>query len=298
MFEETRKYSEEMYISKQELAKQFHASVVEPLWMQISTYRQMFAMTYEVAERQVHLVMNAYVVSQLEMTMRQLFRLQARQQGVVLQKTMFNDTQNAILVTFSQGLYSRRQRIRYFQELFAQLEITVRQTLLLQLTDESIPLLIRSFLIQLSYQDQAPIAMQLCHILGMDADINDLTQLLPSDGTVDIMKERDVTPAFLLYLSQIRLKLSQVMISLYGAPIHQHRSMKAVELQERYPQLSHKQVAFYMKHRAWKHFYTIHNYMKFCNVCYETARCAMDELVLETWYQKQKMGKKFVYFVI
>lgn len=46
MFSETRKYTEEEYISKEELSKQVSGIILEEVWKQIESYRSLFRKTY------------------------------------------------------------------------------------------------------------------------------------------------------------------------------------------------------------------------------------------------------------
>lgn len=66
-------------------------------------------------------------------------------------------------------------------------------------------------------------------------------------------------------------------------------------LLEYYPFLHKKQVSFYLEHRESYCYYTIQQYMKYNDVCYETGRMHLEQLVRLGWYVKKKVGKKFVY---
>ncbi len=66
-------------------------------------------------------------------------------------------------------------------------------------------------------------------------------------------------------------------------------------LLEYYPFLQKEQVSFYVEHRDSYCYYTIQQYMKYNDVCYETARMHLEQLVRLGWYVKKKVGKKFVY---
>mgnify|MGYP006875948527 CR=1 FL=1 len=118
------------------------------------------------------------------------------------------------------------------------------------------------------------------------------------DHTKHLTSELDVTSNFLSLLSHLRLKFSDEMISLSSKKPNSPLTMDVAELCERYPMLQKESVSFYVKHRRLHHYYTLQEYMKACGVCYETARYSMEKLVDLHWYQKQKIGKKFVYFIM
>ena len=68
-------------------------------------------------------------------------------------------------------------------------------------------------------------------------------------------------------------------------------------LLEYYPFLQKEQVLFYISHCKSGCYYTVRQYLEFSDVCYETARLHLSQLVSMGWYKKQKIGKKFVYSV-
>ena len=62
-----------------------------------------------------------------------------------------------------------------------------------------------------------------------------------------------------------------------------------------YPQLKNHQIQFYLDHHTPGHYYTIEQFVRYSDVCYETGRTAMEQLVSLGFYAKMKQGKKFVY---
>lgn len=118
------------------------------------------------------------------------------------------------------------------------------------------------------------------------------------DRTDRQITDLDVTSNFLSLLEVLRLKFSDEMLSLNRKDTLSLQKLDARELTERYPMLQKESIAFYVAHRKLHHYYTLQDYMQNAGVCYETARYSMEKLVALKWYQKQKIGKKFVYFVM
>ena len=67
------------------------------------------------------------------------------------------------------------------------------------------------------------------------------------------------------------------------------------DLMYQYPQLKKHQIEFYLNHHTPGYYYTIEQFIQYCDVCYETGRSALQQLVSLGFYQKIKQGKKFVY---
>ncbi|MBQ7890914.1 MAG: hypothetical protein IJ359_02010 [Erysipelotrichaceae bacterium] len=94
--------------------------------------------------------------------------------------------------------------------------------------------------------------------------------------------KEDVVHKFLTWIKQQLSKEVEMVVD-------DHR------LLEYYPFLHKEQVAFYIEHRESHCYYTIQQYMKYNDVCYETSRMHLEQLVHLGWYVKKKVGKKFVY---
>ena len=88
------------------------------------------------------------------------------------------------------------------------------------------------------------------------------------------------------------------MLSLTETDITASQTMQLQELQERFPELSERQLLFYVDHRKPYCYYTIRQFMEYAGVCNETARCAMEQLVHRQCYQRRRVGKKYVYYTV
>ena len=132
-----------------------------------------------------------------------------------------------------------------------------------------------------------------CFPLSIHITMEELMERLDRQVT-----DLDVTSNFLSLLEVLRLKFSDEMLSLNRKDSISLQKLDARELIERYPMLQKESITFYVAHRKLHHYYTLQDYMQNAGVCYETARYSMEKLVALKWYQKQKIGKKFVYFVM
>ena len=69
------------------------------------------------------------------------------------------------------------------------------------------------------------------------------------------------------------------------------------ELLHRFPQFSRQQISFFAAHRDLGCYYSIQEYARHAQVCYETARQAMEQFTACRWYYRRKVGKRFLYSV-
>ena len=108
--------------------------------------------------------------------------------------------------------------------------------------------------------------------------------------------QQDKTYLFLRFLQQLELKFNECLL-LLNRDRSDFLHMTKEQLLHRYPQVSNRQIEFFVSHRNIHDYYTISEYMKFNDVCYETARQAMEQLVEQQWYHRRKIGKRFFYSI-
>lgn len=75
------------------------------------------------------------------------------------------------------------------------------------------------------------------------------------------------------------------------------QSIMAKKIQEANPRISKKQASFFVSHKDGNKYYSIKDFQDFNRSSYETSRYSLDNLVNEGFYEKKKVGKKFVYKV-
>lgn len=110
---------------------------------------------------------------------------------------------------------------------------------------------------------------------------------------VEYKDDLDLSYEFRYFLENLYLHLSVNMVPLTGRCFCSKHSRE--ELKKLYPRLDSKAIDFYFSHSQPHCHYTISSYMKYCQVSYETARQRMQLFLDMKWYQRLKVGKKFVY---
>ncbi len=280
MFEETRKYTEETYRTKDELAEELELEgvVLEAVWKQIEEYRSLFRREFNFSIFSGSLVLTATCCRKLQHTSELLFRCH-KEQGTAsaLQKVM-------LLVQGQKHWLQRAMELLSLPHLACDVSAF--------LEDEEEPLLLRCFLLSVLHADTQICA---CILLHAACPVN---PTLICEQEVYQKTASDLTPRFLAFLDGIRLQISRSMLSLTETDITASQTMQLQELQERFPELSERQLLFYVDHRKPYCYYTIRQFMEYAGVCNETARCAMEQLVHQQCYQRRRVGKKYVYYTV
>jgi len=87
----------------------------------------------------------------------------------------------------------------------------------------------------------------------------------------------------------------QVIVNKTNMLSKREQNLTAQEILRKKPELSMKQALFYVNHSESGKSYTINDFKSFNDTSYETSRYSMDNLVKIGYYNKIKIGKKFVY---
>lgn len=289
MFEATKKYSEEHYIDKEQLKRELDPYLVDPVWEEIQKYRRIFRVEYVFLEGKGYITWNRLTSFQLLKSMQ-----------IIEQWEPYSDTCEEVgddkLFALLHSYHPFQEPYAWFIHTVSALQLPLSKPLQEFLIQPDQPLLLKLFLLSIyahSYQNET-----IRILLKLTAH----ERLLPVIMEVSLNSNRehlpdDLTPLFLTFLNDIWLKISDLMVLLNSSCNQEDRLAMHRVLQERYPSCSREQINFYVEHRTLHHYYTIAHYMEYCHVCYETARTALDQLVQQNWYQKQKLGKKFVYYV-
>lgn len=274
MFSETRKYTEEEYLSKEELSMQVSGIVLEEVWKQIEKYRSLFRFSYQFGKKEIILVLYQNCMKEiLEITMTMF---QCKKQIIsrpILQKAYFLYGEDSHWL-MNMGRYGNLKELSYQEYII--------------LEDERIPLLIRIFFLY-EFCDDASFWTE---ILLLHANCRfpvALIHWLPQnrDGSKDLTKE---FVSFLHYIQNIIIRQKASVI------IDENKQEQTLGiLMEQYPQLQQENLSFYVYHRNLYHSYTIRQYMEFHEVSHETARSAMERLKDYRFYTRRKVGKRYVY---
>lgn len=288
MFETTKTYSEDQYISKRELQEKENLSgvVLESVWQQIQEYRRIFRF-YLFPQESIYLTLNPYVLWRIEKTATLVLRNQQLDHGQLKHCT----------ITLAQRQYIQKYEETELEDLFVYFGIPLHKKLKKAASNFMLSWTIRLFLLLRDHQD---ICIKASEIILLKEGISiladtDLLQEMRSKLLIEKDKTQDATYAFLSFLDDLQLHISNRMKSLKQ---NRHSSIAFDEatLREICPAMSKIQALFYARHHEMHHYYTIAQCMDACSVCYETARTAMDGLVTLGWYAKTKVGRKFVYY--
>lgn len=307
MFETIQKYSEQAYYSKADLEKELDSYLVEPLWHEICQYRSYFQKEFCIHEKKTFLVYTPSVVDAMAKTQEWIHRYVKQHLHEPLQELdcfwlkeeevwIFQSFLTQLETASSYTHAFMMQHIIEQMHLEKQLSLASRKRLL----DEQENLLHQLFLLSIEQDKRCAFILMYpilkCHEALCLGKIFKMEEFCDLYDKKDV--DMDVTGRFLSFLAYIRLKISNDMVLLKADAQKNVTDMQYQELVECYPMLCKEQIRFFIEHRTHHHYYTLQDYMRFSDVCYETARYSMEKLVELHWYQKQKMGKKFVYYIM
>lgn len=280
MFEETRKYTEDTYLSRRELAQELELDgvVLEAVWRQVEDYRALLRRSFHFDDVRADIVMTRALCRKLQQTTELLYRC-------TLQRSFAVDIRKTVLLVGNQSHWLHKA-----SELLALKELP--HDLMAFLENDEEPLLLRIFFLSLYTQDNAYLDCMLVHACCH------APFALAIEGKPDKTAAGDLSVRFLAFLDGIRLQISRSMLSLTETDVTACQTMQLQELLEHYPMLNEQQLMFYVDHRQLYRYYTIRQFMEYAGVCNETARCAMELLVKEHCYQRRKIGKKYVYYTV
>lgn len=155
-------------------------------------------------------------------------------------------------------------------------------------------LLLLLFCLSLLPQDARTLCQLWKDLVLPAAPLRETALFMDEDAAAKRWKRPDQTYLFLHFLSQLELNFKECLL-LLKRDCGDHLRMSGEQLQHRYPLLSQRQIAFFVSHRGRDEYYSIQDYMRFADVCYETARQAMEQLAAQHWYRRRKIGKRFYY---
>ncbi len=280
MITSAQKYTEEQYLFYEELQERFLPIQLEVIWKEIQTYRQLFLLP---------LASDAYVIYHLKIQIdharivQKLQRLLREQEGALTKPRHVSEE--------AYGWVESRYQTRMtypLAELLQEMMITrITQEFLAQY--EKLPLLVRVFVVQ-QLSDERIKEMMMLQLL--------FEGQLPWDLLAEIHVVpfgKDATKSFHQWLLQVELCIEEQFKKIKQR--EEAHYLKELRLLERYPTLKAYQAEFFEQHRKPGHYYTVEQFLHYCNTCYETARMSMEQFVRLGWYQKEKCGKKYVYSV-
>ncbi|MEF9967007.1 MAG: hypothetical protein RR766_00740 [Longicatena sp.] len=303
MLEMIKKYSEDVYYRKSDLAKELEPNIASVVWEEVKKDRKQYFQEYSFLDYKIGIVWNRLVTSELLKVQQSCYRCLQMHSNFTfyIPKSMKEEDKQKWMILVHQQSYTRMYTQEWFYHALCIFEIEkkVDNTLFAFLLNDEISIFLKIFVTggYLRERDSLLINNLLFLYYGLHGIEHIVENVKIDIESGCISENNDKTYYFLQYLMKIWLIISDIMVSLYRYKKNDSINYTYEELIERYPQLTKEQLYFYHTHHESEHYYTINNYMRACNVCYETARYSLDKLVEECWYQKQKMGKKFVYFI-
>lgn len=278
--ETIQKYTEQTYCTRADVLREFDASIADVVWREIVRYREQFRYEITCFLHSYELIFCRSVVWKMMKAENALIRfLYAMEEE---SKTVSRwDTMDTI-------------GIQQMKELCEQAHVQDVDCMV-SILRMDLPMVVRFFLCSFFKDEERDFAVTMLLVYEGVPVREEVINMLSETSFPTC--EKDVTYGFLRFLEQMQLKISNRMVLLKGRNKKEEQILELSALKERYPQYSDELLAFYATHRNIGHYYTIQQYVRFSHVCYETARYSLDQLVKAHWYQKQKMGKKFVYFI-
>ncbi|MCI8272205.1 MAG: hypothetical protein HFG16_07850 [Erysipelotrichaceae bacterium] len=303
MYETAQKYTEHSYYAKEQIADEIDSYLLEPIWQEVKTYRSFFRYDLKIGDKPLYLTRNPLTVNRI-LQMEEMLRTYERncKEEMDVYCPYLDSEQNERYRRYVMHLHvnDNVQKEEYFTAFFHQFAIQdVWKPHLLFLLKEEEPFLLRYFslAIHLSRRTRALLMIPFL-LMEHRLYIKDILSIVDYADTYAEDINGDITYAFLDMLEQLRLILYKKMILLNNTAKDLYKVLQEQELLERHPELKKEQICFYVSHRELGHYYTIQNYIQHAKVCYETARQSLDQLVDKRWYEKKKIGKKFVYFIV
>lgn len=303
MYETAQKYSEQGYYTKEAIANEIDSYLLEPIWQEVKTYRSFFRYDLKINDKVLYITRNPFVINKILQLEEQLKYI--GEDTIICEEYYCPYLSDELNIMYRQYLTHLKLHTYidfsdFFQTFCDQFDIQdIYKPHIRFLLNKEEPFLIRFFTLLMIPTRRSLHLFLLPFLISQKAEnmyrqfsIIDFADSL-SEGITG-----DATYMFLEMLDRLRLILYKNMLLLNSNVKDQYKVLQAQDLVERYPELNKQQIAFYVEHREIGHYYTIQNYIHQCKVCYETARYSLDELVLKHWYEKKKVGKKFVYYIV
>lgn len=302
MYETAQKYSEQRYLTKAKLAQEIDSYLLEPIWQEVKNYRSLFRYDLQIHQKPYYLTRNPLTINkilQVEELMRRYEDTQTERFDYYCPYLDEEENQHYQQYLIYLQLHPYLSKEEFFLQILQRFHIDDINKLHLQfLLSEEEPFLLRYFTLMFISRRSSSLLMMPFLIIEHRTYIKELCSIVTFKDSYEEEIDDDITYAFLTMLEELRLLLYKKMVSLNHTPQDLCKVLQEEELIERYPNLKKEQIHFYVQHRKLGHYYTIQNYIQQMNVCYETARYSLDQLVEHHWYEKKKVGKKFVYFIV
>ena len=269
-------YTDVSYASKKEVADKMGVHLIEPVWKQIVQYRHQWMVQLNDVE-----ICLCPGIMKMMMTLNELLFQINEVELDALYPVVLTETGKWMMHHFLKTEGSFEARLHQLCLLYHQDEQSILEVH--QRCSYALLFVLWCFL---SY-GQSEFGVLLVILKLKCTGMSVLLSLLEvSDFSVH--KQQDMTYCFDACLKRWVTKAQKSVLS-YSYEKHDEHLVYL------YPQLKKHQIQFYLEHHAPGHYYTIEQFIEYSDVCYETGRTALEQLVALGFYTKLKQGKKFVY---
>lgn len=292
------KSSETAYYTKKELSQYLNISVIDQVWKDIEAYRSYFKVHDVCMRENEYIVLNSYVSKKMMILLEKMLMLpqesgQSDQLYEFIKDQIKENKEAFLCIDFLKECQMKSLGFATCQEhlkLFFFEEKDCNAYLL-----RSCPFMIRlnALLSNEEFSFIQKVVLSACILKQANCE-KFIPYLEPSCFIKEYSKEEDQTYNLLALIKIFNQALNKKLIRENESSL-QHQGVES--LIYRYPMLPKAAVSFYSKHNQPGHYYTISQYIEENQVCYETGRQAMEQLVQHRFYQKTKVGKKFVYSI-
>jgi len=285
MNELTIRYTEERYCTRKEVSEDLCVSMIDPIWKEINQYRNYYRYTAK-GIKKVSFCLCAGILKKIVYIQTLLYR---RQQIIsvsdLVQELFLKDEQEKITWLILHWKNANQSIAEKFEEIYLLFPGVNKRQIMDYFMDERLPVFCRWVALMMLVENRN-IALVFCVALCAEEMYEIIIQV--KDLLLNIHYEEDGTYALQSILDELIHHQIQVHDSI-------NSSFNFDQLVFQYPQLKEYQIHFYVNHHTIGHYYTLNQFSQWCDVCYETARCAMEQLVELNFYTRHKIGKKFVY---
>lgn len=302
MFEMAIKYSSDNYFEKEELQSQIDSHLFFPIWENIIEYRKLFQLEFHYQSKTYHMYHVPFVTQMMMQTYESMLQFQlSKDNDFFIPKSLPFRVQRKIrsqtMCYPKIAIFNLQQMVYHWLQLYCP-----KKPLIVNVSNQtkhSSAHLVNELFFLCFESDEGMqyflliLILERYHLVYL---LESLYQIIINYSKTINFTNKDVTKNFLSFLACVRFHFTKDVITLESNEV-QLRKKSLEELQLCYPTLQKKQLQFYIAHSTDKQYYTIKHYMQYHNVCYETARTSLEELTALQWYQKKKIGKRFVYYV-
>lgn len=257
------RYTDEIYMSVEELRLVLPIQGFDAVWREIEAYRKAFQIVYEMNNQKLALTMTPSLFQKTVKVQMLLHQFEKQQNISYL---IHDSTMDFLMVD---ELISSNELNKFLDALA----------------------LTQAFLFYLM-ADKREKTVFIFNFFGYSASASIFIDMMKS-MIFNSCSGMDMTRAYHEMLEQ----LTAVIQKNLSVEKENNHILDALyeELVQLYPYVNHNAIAYFIEHRKKHHYYTVKDYCNFTCCSYETARSALNSLCDIGWYEKHKIGKKYCY---